>query len=114
MQQLARMVPVKSKEGLVELLRQANERPAEERHTFFSRFGDSTVERWYYQEIDGKPYVLAVAEGEHLMDGFAQYPELDDPYFNWFRDRVFELSGVDLRAVPTAAHSELLGEVGVP
>jgi len=49
-----------------------------------------------------------VAEGSNLEEGFSRYTDLQDPFFNWFSEQVLELSGVDLRQVPTAASSELI------
>ncbi len=111
MEHIARVIPVKSKEALMKLAKAVGERPKAERDTFLSNFGPNTIERWYFQEIDGKPYILATAEGENLGEGFAKYPELDDPYFNWFCEEVLELSGVDLRQLPMAASSTLITEI---
>ncbi|MEM7080632.1 MAG: hypothetical protein AAF513_18590 [Pseudomonadota bacterium] len=111
MQQIARVIPIKSKEALVELAEAAMQRPRAEREAFFSLFGPGTTEHWHYQEIDGKPYVLAVASGENLMAGFDAYERLDDAYFEWFSAEVLKLAGVDLRTNPLAAPSELVAEV---
>jgi len=105
MQRIVRAVPVKSKDALRELADKVEKQPSDIKERFLQSFGNP-VEDWYYQEIEGKPYIIAVIEGATLTEGFAQYPTLDDPFFNWFRDEVLELSGVDLRIVPTAAPSE--------
>ena len=110
MQRIVRAVPVKSKESLTKLARASAEWPAQERQKFLSYFGDAT-EQWYFQEIEGKPYIIAIVEGTKLEQGFAKYPQLDDPFFNWFRDEVLEMSGVDLRQVPKAADAELIYEM---
>lgn len=107
MKRVVRAVRVKSKEALYELARKIEQRPDSERQKFVAYFGDA-MEEWYYQEIDGKPYVIAVVDGSALSEGFALYPTLDDPFFNWFRDEVIELCGVDLREVPKAADSEFV------
>ena len=39
---------------------------------FFSNFNNAT-EDWFYQEIDGKPYVICVAQGDDLEQGYANY-----------------------------------------
>ena len=107
MERVVRAVPIKSKEALLELAAEVTKRPDSEKKQFLGYFGDA-VEEWYYQKIEGKPYIIAIAEGERLSEGFDKYPELDDPYFNWFREQVLELSGVDLREIPKAAESELI------
>jgi hypothetical protein len=91
----------------MELARKVEERPHSEKKTFLDLFGGA-IEDWYYQDIGGNPYIIAIVEGEKLEEGFGLYPTLDDPYFNWFRDEVIELCGVDLREVPTAASSEFI------
>lgn len=112
MEQIARVIPVKSREALVQLAEEAKSRPEAERDAFFSLFGDGTTEHWHYQEIDGKPYVIAVATGPNLPEGFKQYPFLQDEYFDWFHQAVLEISGVDLRTNPLAAPSELIAIIG--
>lgn len=107
MERVVRAVPVKSREALEEFAQKIAKRPQEERRQFLAHFGGA-VEEWYYQEIDGKPHVIAVVEGEQLSQGFAKYPHLQDPFFNWFRDQVLELTGVDLREVPKAAASNFI------
>ncbi len=107
MPKVVRAVPIKSKEGLMNLAKGVANRPAKERKEFLALFGDG-VEEWYYQEIDGKPYIIAVAEGTDLERGYSMYPELQDPFFEWFRAQVLELSDVDLREVPKAAPSEFV------
>lgn len=107
MERVVRAVPVSSREALQEFAQQIAKRPQEERQRFLEHFGGA-VEEWYYQEIDGKPHVIAVVEGEQLSAGFAKYPSLQDPFFDWFREGVLELTGVDLREVPKAAPSEFI------
>lgn len=107
MDRIVRAVPIKSKAALIELAKNVEQRPHTEKKRFLEYFGDA-MEEWYYQEIEGKPHIIAVVEGDKLNEGFALYPTLDDPYFNWFRDQVLELSGVDLREVPKAADSEFI------
>ncbi|WDE03403.1 hypothetical protein SG34_018625 [Thalassomonas viridans] len=107
MERVVRAVPVKSKQALQAFAAQSAEWPAAEKKQFLSYFGDA-VEQWYFQEIEGKPYVIAIAEGTRLSEGYAKYPDLDDPYFNWFSEQVLALCGVDLRKIPHAAESELI------
>lgn len=112
MERIARAVPVKSKHALLKLAEDISAWPISEKEAFFNHFGPG-VERWYYQEIEGKPYLIAVAEGETLSEGFNKYQDLDDPYFNWFRDQVKQISGIDLTKNPTAADSEFILELSV-
>ena len=110
MERIVRAIPVKSKEDLIQLVKDIEEYPTSEKRKLLSIFGPSVCEQWYYQDIEGKPYLLAVIDGENLARAFGTYPKLRDPYFDWFRERVIELSGVDLAKVPTAATSEFLYE----
>ncbi|MEM1112453.1 MAG: hypothetical protein AAGI11_11150 [Pseudomonadota bacterium] len=107
MQRAVRIFPVSSKEKLLELIEGVSNWPQEERSSFLSHFGNP-VEEWYYQEIDGKSYVVAIAEGESLDQGFSKLSSLDDPFVLWFCERVRELSGIDLRVIPEGASSELV------
>ena len=111
MERIVRAVPIKSKQALQDLARQIEEWPEDEKSRFLEPFGNA-AEDWFYQEIDGKPFVLAVVDGESLSEGFAEYPECQDPFFCWFHKQVLELSGVDLREVPTAAPSEFVFRLG--
>lgn len=110
MKQIARVVPVKSREALELLCNEIRAKSDEEKKPFFDTFGTGH-ERWYYQEIAGEPHLISVTEASELSAGHARYENSNDPFFVWFRDRVEELSGVDLRKTPTGATSELMLEM---
>ncbi len=106
-----RAVPVSSREDALAVLDEIQQYPdAREKQEFRDTFG-GTVEDWYYQEIEGRPYVIAVTDGGNLESGHSRYPDSKMPFFVWFRDRVAELSGVDLRENPKGAESEYLGRM---
>jgi hypothetical protein len=109
MQRVVRAFPVKDKESLRQFGREIEAWSAETKRTFFSFFG-SAREAWYFQEIDGKPHIIAVSEGEALNDGFVKMAQSTDEFTIWFRRRVMELSVFDLSKSPRGPASELIFE----
>ena len=75
MQRIVRAIPVKSREALMAFRDAIEQRDPAEKNAFLSRFGDG-VEEWYYQEIEGQAYVIAIAEGSELEAGFEAVYEL--------------------------------------
>ena len=111
MERIARAVPVKSKQALTDFLSEYQTRIDKgDSDPLFEGFGSGS-ERWYYQEIEGKPYIIAVTEGDAVTAGYDQYPHTEDEFFEWFSKSIGELSGIDLRQTPTGATSELVFEI---
>ena len=110
MQRVVRAFPVKSKEAIVKFAEEVDEWPNEKKKAFFQNFGEVT-ETWHFQMIEGKPYVIGVAEGTDLEKGFERYASMSDPFSTWFKDQVKEITGVDLNGAPKGPSSELVYEL---
>ena len=110
MNQIARVVPVKSREALQQLCDEIRQKMPHETQSFFNSFGTG-YERWYFQEIDGKPFLISVTDSTNMSAGYDQYAHSSDPFFVWFSDRIKEISDIDLRENPTGATSELMLEM---
>jgi hypothetical protein len=109
---LARVFPIKSKAALVAFAKAIDEWSADEKAAFFERFGGSARECWFYQEIDGRPHVVSVAESNApLAPGFDAYGKADDAFTQWFRKEALALTGFDLLQAPKGPPSELVYEL---
>src|SRR5262245_32341976 len=112
MRRLARAFPVKSRAALEELGRAINQWNPLEKERFYAQFGGSEVrESWYFQEIEGKPYVIAVVQGDNLEHGYRYLQTSDDDFSRWFREQIRELTGVDLTESPRGPRSERVYEM---
>ncbi len=111
MERIARVVPIKSRSALLELCDEIRAKSDQEKKAFMDTFGTG-CERWYFQEIDGKPHLISVTEGTNLTNGYSLYESSNDPFFEWFSQRVQDISDIDLRKNPTGAVSELVFEMG--
>lgn len=110
MQKVVRAFSVKSREALVKIAKETDVFTSEQKGVLAKNF-DMTVESWYYQEIEGKPYVIGVAEGEQLDEGFESWGTSDDPFAVWFREQVKEMTGCDLSEAPKGPQKELIYEL---
>ncbi|MGK7878344.1 MAG: hypothetical protein AB4426_35090 [Xenococcaceae cyanobacterium] len=112
MQRAVRAFPVKSKQAVLNFAKGVDEWPQSEKTVFFDNFVGA-IETWYFQIIEGKPYVIAVVEGDDLEEGFKRYASLieTDPFASWFREQVKELTGFDLTETPKGPETELLYEL---
>lgn len=111
MEEVVRAFPVKSKEAIVELAAEIDRKfTSKDKAILAEEFG-LDCERWYYQEIAGKPHVIGVARGSTLELGFANWGKTKNPYATWFRAQVLEISGVDLAEKPKGPPTELLYEL---
>ena len=109
-----RLLPVASREALLEFVEDIKNYPdTKAREEFVSLFGGA-FENWYFQEIDGRCYVVAVTEGDGdaIQNAFAQYRGLDQPFFNWFNDRIDKITGISMRETPGGNSSEHVFEFG--
>lgn len=107
MQRVVRAFPVKSKEAVLEFARAIDAWPREKKQAFFNNFG-AVVETWHFQMIGDQPYVIGVADGEDLEEGFVRYASMEDEFTRWFQDEVRSLSGYDLTDAPKGPVSEFL------
>ncbi|NND83140.1 MAG: hypothetical protein HKN50_11995 [Gammaproteobacteria bacterium] len=99
MDRIVRAFPVSSKEALMAMAEGVDKFSCDERKCFFDNF-NGAVEDWYFQEIEGKPYVIAIVEGENLEQGFDNYAALQDEFSVWFKSQVKSLTGYDLSETP--------------
>ena len=111
MQTYARAFPIKSREALENMGRELDSKFTSADKAFLAKEFGLDSELWFYQEIDGKPYVIAVARGESLDDGYKLWGSTDDPFAKWFREQVLELSGYDLTQAPRGPEAELVYEL---
>ena len=70
--------------------------------------GGITRETWSLQSTPGGDFVLVWFEAPDIDKAFATLAESTDPFEVWFRERVLEVSGVDLAAPPEEAPPEVL------
>jgi len=111
MERIARAIPIKSRAALDDFLEEYQKRiDRGDTDSLYKGFGGG-IERWYYQEIEGKPYVISATEGNKITAGYEQYLETEDEFFKWFQEEIQKLSDIDLRKVPTGATSELVFEI---
>jgi len=106
---IARAFRVKSKKDLIAFAKEVDAWPAEAKTKFRSFFGNGS-ERWFFQKIGGKPYVISVAEVER-PEGFDEYALSDDEFTKWFRKRAKALTGVSFKKTPKGPPSELIYEL---
>lgn len=105
MDKVVRAFPIKSRGALMRFSEGVEAFSTAEKAPFFDNFSDG-VEDWFYQEIDGKPYVICVAQGENLEEGYANYNKLDDHFSSWFKAQVAELTDIDVNTAPKGPDSE--------
>lgn len=107
---VARAFPVKSRQAIIELSKAIDGWSDDDKLEFARHFGSNGVERWFYQEIEGKPYALSVADVDQTEEGFRFLATSDDPFTAWFREQVKALTGVDLTENPQGPPAELVYE----
>jgi len=112
MDRSVRLLPISSiddAKAFVEEIR--NHADSAQREEFVQLF-NGAFENWYVQELDGKAYLVAITEGlqSDFESGFSQYAGLNQPFFNWFRDRILEITGIDMREQPGGLGSEHIFE----
>ncbi len=105
MEKVVRAFPITSREALMQFSEGVEAFSSSEKEGFFSNFSDA-VEDWFYQEIDGKPYVICVAQGDNLEQGYENYHKLNDPFSLWFKDQVSQLTQIDVNTTPKGPESE--------
>jgi len=105
MERVVRAFPISSKEDLLKLAEGIDDFSPEQKRKFFDNFNDVT-EDWYFQEIEGRPYVIAVAEGKRIEEGFDRYSQLNDDFSTWFKSQAKTLTGYDLDATPKGPESQ--------
>lgn len=110
MDTIARAFPITSRDALVQMGKQIDEFSSEHKKILKTDFGLDR-EKWFYQEIEGNPYVIAVVRGESLEDGFKKWANTEDEFAVWFRRQVLEITGIDLTVEPKGPQSDLIYEL---
>jgi len=108
MNTIPRAFPVKSKEAILEFAKAIDEWSTADKKVFMDAFGNS-IERWYYQELDGKPHLISIAEIDN-MEGYKHLQNSDDLFTVWFRQQVVDTCGIDLTMEPKGPATELMFE----
>ena len=107
-----RLIPVSSKAAVLCFVDAVKNYPDTQARNEFVAMFEGAIEDWYFQEVDGRSYIIAVTQGDRVSidSAFAKYKDLDQPFFNWFRDQILLLTGIDMREQPGGERSELLFE----
>jgi hypothetical protein len=108
--QVVRAFPVKSKEAVVAFARNI-EKWSDSDKEVFRRNLRGGHEDWYFQTIDGKPYVLSVFEGPQVEESFKWFATANDPFTVWFKSEVKKITDIDLDRLPKGPPTELLYHV---
>lgn len=108
MDRSVRVFKISNVEAAKSFVAEINDYPDPASREQFVELFNGAFENWYVQKIDGQAYLVAITEGAQsdFEAGFSQYAELDQPFFNWFRHRILEITGVDMREVPGGEESE--------
>ncbi|HEX8994809.1 MAG TPA: hypothetical protein VF812_02130 [Ktedonobacterales bacterium] len=61
------------------------------------------MENWYLQRVGGSEYFVIVLDGPDLNASLGAFIGSHDPFDLWFKERMLEISGVDLNAGPPPA-----------
>lgn len=105
MEKVVRAFPISSKENLLKMAEGVKQFSVSQKKPFFDNFGDAE-EDWFYQEIAGKPYVICVAQGDDLEQGFENYQKLQDEFSLWFKAQVQDLTAIDVNKMAKGPESE--------
>jgi hypothetical protein len=106
MDKVVRAFPIRSREGLIVVRDQIEKWDPKQKAVFYAHFPSAVVEEWYVQEIAGRPYLIAVTEGDDLQRGWANMAKATDEFTVWFRQKALELSDADLSVVPRPPGAE--------
>lgn len=100
MARAVRMFPIRSIDALKRVATDIDAWDAAKKVPFFAMFGESAREEWYVRTIGKQAYVIAISEGPDLERGFDKLATATDEFSVWFRERVLELTEIDLGAAP--------------
>jgi hypothetical protein len=107
---LVRFFPVRSREGVEAFTNEIRER-SEATRKFYESLGVRR-ETWFFQESPLGPIVIGVTEVDDLEPRAVQYAESEDRFSLWFKQRIFDLSGVDPNETPKGPPSEMIFDSG--
>lgn len=103
-----RMYPVRSATALRDFVAALMKRASETREFYDAH---DTTETWYVQETKQGPFAIAVAamHGDVELNTRA-YADSEEPFSLWFKQRVYDVSGVDPNETPLGPPSEMVFE----
>ena len=103
---LVRFFPVRSREGVEAFTSEVLER-GEAMRNFYNSLGVRR-ETWFYQDSSAGPIVIGVTDVDELEPRAAQYAESEDRFSLWFKQRIYDLSGIDPNETPKGPPSEMI------
>lgn len=103
---LVRFFPVRSREGVEAFTSEVRER-GEACARFYNDLGVRR-EAWFFQESPAGPIVIGVTEVDELEPRAQQYADSEDRFSLWFKQRIYDLSGVDPNETPKGPPSEMI------
>jgi hypothetical protein len=103
-----RMYPLRSVKALRDFASQLAERPHETRNFYDAH---DVNETWFVQETKQGPFAIAVASMHGDVEHTAKsYADSEEPFTLWFKQRVYDVSGVDPNETPLGPESEKVFE----
>lgn len=70
--------------------------PRSEENAASDRRVGITKEAWFFQSLPTGDVLIGYAEGENLAHSLGQIAASQEPIDRWFKDRVLDITGVDL------------------
>lgn len=74
---------------------------------FYCKYGINR-ECWYKQELGGKLWVIAVTMLEAAEPVFSNASAATQEFDTWFKDKVLEISGIDIHEAPKGPTSQCI------
>lgn len=103
-----RMYPVRSTVALKNFVGELQTRSTETRNFYDAHDANET---WFVQETKQGPFAIAVASMHGDVERNAKaYADSDEPFTLWFKQRVYDVSGVDPNETPLGPESEQVFE----
>lgn len=103
-----RMYPVRSSKALRDFVGELSQRSKETRNFYDAHDANET---WFVQETKQGPFAIAVASMHGNVDHNAKaYADSEEPFTLWFKQRVYDVSGVDPNETPLGPESEKVFE----
>ncbi len=81
--------------------------PRSEENAASDRRVGITKEAWFFQNLPTGDLLIGYAEGEDLARSLGQIAASQEPSDRWFKDRMLDLTGVDLNQMEGAPSERL-------
>jgi hypothetical protein len=106
---LVRAFPVRSRDDVASFTSEIEKR-SEDTRRFYTNLGVKR-ETWFFQESERGPIVIGVTDIDGPIEPRAeQYAESEDAFSLWFKQRIYDISGVDPNETPKGPPSEQVFE----